>query len=144
MNCELCGKQRELVLALVENIEMKVCPDCSKFGKVLREIKEIEEEEKKFEEEEFVEGIVDDYSKIIKDKREKMGMKQEELAKKLNIKESIIHKIETGALEPSMETAKKLENFLRIKLITEYNVKYKKIGADDRAMTLGDLIGNKK
>ena len=144
MNCELCGKQRELVLALVENIEMKVCSDCSKFGKVLREIKEIEEEEKKFEEEEFVEGIVDDYSKIIKDKREKMGMKQEELAKKLNIKESIIHKIETGALEPSMETAKKLENFLRIKLITEYNVKYKKIGTDDRAMTLGDLIGNKK
>ena len=144
MNCELCGKQRELVLTLAENIKMKVCTDCSKFGKVLREIKEIEEEEKKFEEEEFVEGIVDDYSKIIKDKREKMGMKQEELAKKLNIKESIIHKIETGALEPSMETAKKLENFLRIKLITEYNVKYKKIGTDDRTMTLGDLIGNKK
>ena len=144
MNCELCGKQRELVLALVENIEMKVCSDCSKFGKVLREIKEIEEEEKKFEEEEFVEGIVDDYSKIIKEKREKMGMKQEDLAKKLNIKESIIHKIETGVLEPSMEIVKKLENFLRIKLITEYNVKYKKIGTDDKVMTLGDLIGNKK
>lgn len=144
MNCELCGKQRELVLALVENIEMKVCSDCSKFGKVLREIKEIEEEEKKPEEEEFVEGIVDDYSKIIKDKREKMGMKQDELAKKLNIKESVIHKIETGILEPNMETARKLENFLRIKLITEYNVKYKKIGTYDKAMTLGDLIGNKK
>lgn len=144
MNCELCGKQRELVLALVENTEMKLCPDCSKFGKVLREIKEVKEEEKKFEEEEFVEGIVEDYSKIIKDKREKMGMKQDELAKKLNMKESIIHKIETGSVEPNIETARKLENFLRIKLITEYNVKYKKIGTNDKAMTLGDLIGNKK
>lgn len=144
MNCELCGKQRELVLALVENSEMKVCSDCSRFGKVLREIEEIKEEEKKFEEEEFVEGIVEDYSKIIKEKREKMGMKQDEFAKRLNIKESIIHKIETGVLEPSIEIARKLENFLRIKLITEYNVRYKKIGTDGKVMTLGDLIGNKK
>ena len=143
MNCELCGKQRELVLALVENSEMKLCSDCSRFGKVLREIKEVEEE-KKFEEEEFVEGIVEDYFKIIKDKREKMGLKQEELAKKLNIKESIIHKIETGSVELSIEIARKLENFLRIKLITEYNVKYRKIGTNDKVMTLGDLIGNKK
>ena len=144
MNCELCGKRKELVLALVENSEMKVCSDCAKFGKVLREIKEVEEEEKKVEEEEFVEGIVEDYSKLIKDKREKMGLKQEELAKKLNLKESIIHKIEIGDLEPSIELSKRLENFLRIKLITEYNVKYKKIGVNDRVMTLGDLIGNKK
>lgn len=144
MNCELCGKQRELVLALVENIQMKVCSDCSKFGKILREIKEMDEEEKKFEEEELVEGIVEDYFKIIKDKREKMGMKQDEFAKKLNIKESVVRKIETGSIEPSIETAKKIENFLRIKLITEYNVKYKKIGTNDKAMTLGDLIGNKK
>ena len=144
MNCELCGKQRELVLALVENIEMKVCSDCSKFGKVLRDIKEAEEEKKIEEEEELVDGIVEDYSKIIKDKREKMGMKQEELAKKLNIKESIIHKIETGVLEPNSELAKRLENFLRIKLITQYNVKYRKIGVSDKVMTLGDLIGNKK
>lgn len=144
MNCELCGKQRELVLALVENSEMKVCSDCAKFGKVLREIKEVEKEEKKVDEEEFVEGIVEDYSKLIKDKREKMGLKQEELAKKLNLKESIIHKIEIGDLEPSIELSKRLENFLRIKLITEYNIKYKKIGVNDRVMTLGDLIGNKK
>ena len=144
MNCELCGKRKELVLALVENSEMKVCSDCAKFGKVLREIKEVEEEEKKVEEEEFVEGIVEDYSKLIKDKREKMGLKQEELARKLNLKESIIHKIETGSIEPSIETARKFENFLRIKLITEYNVKYRKIGTNDKVMTLGDLIGNKK
>ena len=144
MNCELCGKRKELVLALVENSEMKVCSDCAKFGKVLREIKEVEEEEKKVEEEEFVEGIVEDYSKLIKDKREKMGLKQEELARKLNLKESIIHKIETGSIEPSIETARKFENFLRIKLIIEYNIKYKKIGVNDKVMTLGDLIGNKK
>ena len=144
MNCELCGKGRELALVLVENSEMKVCSDCAKFGKVLREIKEVEEEEKKVEEEEFVEGIVEDYSKLIKDKREKMGLKQEELARKLNLKESIIHKIETGSIEPSIETARKFENFLRIKLIIEYNIKYKKIGVNDKVMTLGDLIGNKK
>lgn len=145
MNCELCGKEGNLVIALVEGIQMKVCPNCSKYGKILDEVKPIaKKEKKKINEEEYVEGIVEDYAKLIKNKREELGLKQEELAKKINERESVIHKIENGSLEPSVKLAKKLERFLKIKLIKEYSVKYKKIGNESKLLTIGDLIGNKK
>src|SRR4030042_5714553 len=109
MNCEICGRERNLVIALIEGSQMKVCSDCGRYGKVLNEIKTVKKEKKKVEEEEYVEGIVEDYAKLIKDKREKLGLKQEEIAKKINEKESVIHKIENGSLEPSIALAKKLE-----------------------------------
>ena len=47
---------------------------------------------------EILQVIVDDYAEKIKNAREKLGLKQKDFAKKINLKESLIHKIETVLL----------------------------------------------
>jgi putative transcription factor len=145
INCDLCGKiEYNLKRALIEEVELNVCPSCSKFGKVLGPVKKdvIKQPAKDIEFKEVkIELIVEDYSDIIKKRRESMRLTQKDFANKLNEKESTIHKIETGTLEPSLALAKKLEKILNIKLIEEHEEKHviykrKKI----EGFTLGDFI----
>ena len=62
---------------------------------------------------------------------------QEELGKKLNEKMSIIKKIENEELEPGLVLAKKLENFLSVKLVNEDRGE---IDFKDKKLTVGDLL----
>src|SRR3989344_9054884 len=108
MNCEICGSEGNLFKTLIEDSELNVCKECSRFGKVISAV-EIETEKQRkeyrvttFPDKEIVQVIVPDYSEIIKKKREELGLKQEEFAKKINEKESLIHKIETGQFEPGI------------------------------------------
>ena len=120
INCDLCGKVHEgLIRTAIESAELNVCPDCVKFGKALAPLRGRAQQSspKKAEvKEEKVKLLVEDYGKAIKNKRQSMGLSQKDFAAKLNEKESVIHKIETGALEPSFELAEKLEKILGIKL----------------------------
>ena len=89
----------------------------------------------------MIQIITPDYSELIKKKREKLGLKQEELAKKIAEKESIIHKIESGQFEPSVELARKLEKFLNIKLIEQHEEVKVSLGKKgEGAATLGDVV----
>ena len=144
INCELCGKIDEnLNRALIEGVELNVCTDCSKFGKILAPIKvfsqkKCHEQEKK---EEKVELVVENYADIIRKKRESMGLTQKDFASKINEKESVVHKIEIGTFEPSLSLAKNLEKILNMKLIEEHLEKHevpKKKRVD--SFTLGDFI----
>ena len=150
MQCEMCGKDSELFRALVEGTEMNVCRECTSFGKVLKKIVPPSVEKKKIqikveEEPEIVQMIAHDYASIVKKARESAGLKQEELAKKLNEKESIIHKIETGHYKPNLAVARKLEKFLNIKLVEEHKVeKTEKTSSDSGSVTIGDLLKLKK
>jgi len=151
MQCDLCGAETEnLFRAIVEGTELNVCKDCAKYGKVI-EKKPIKEETKKQltktiePEKEIIQVIVPDFAQRIKKKRESLGLKQKEFAKKISEKESLIHNIETGSFEPSISLAKKLERFLKIKLIEEYEEEHKK-GSKTKTggFTVGDLIKVKK
>ena len=116
MNCELCGKNSELFKTKIEGTIVDVCEKCSKFGEIIERI--IEEKNKivkKRVKEEIIEEIRNGYGLIIKNARERLGLKQEELAKKINEKESVIHKLENELIEPSLKLAEKLERFLKIK-----------------------------
>ena len=151
INCDLCGKIEDgLNRALIEMVELNVCSACSKFGKVLEPVHRLspKEQHKQFqkkmqiqEKEEKVELLIEDYAETIKKKRESLGLTQKEFAKNLNEKESTMHKIETGALEPSLELAKKLEKVLGIKLIEEHLERHEifKRGKEE-GFTLGDFI----
>ena len=151
MNCDMCGKESKLMVALVEGTEMNVCSQCAKFGKIIRRVKEpviekknaaVKEEEP---EEEAIQVIVNDYAKIIKDKREQRGMKQEDFAKKINEKESLIHNIESRRFKPGIKLAEKIEKFLGIKLIEEYKEEHiVKKTEPGEGMTIGDMINLSK
>ncbi len=149
----MCGSEESLFRTKIEGSELKVCNKCSKYGKVLGPVK-IEIEEKKVqmiekavveEEPEVVEMIVPDFNIIIREKREKLGLNQEEFAKKINEKASIVHKMERGEFKPSLEMAKRLEHLLGVKLIEEYEEEHSKIQAgESKGLTIGDLIKFKK
>ena len=154
INCDLCGRVEEnLSRALIEGVELNVCRDCSRFGKVLAPIKRYSPKEQhkmlqrvqEAPKEEKMEILVENYADLIKRKRESMDLSQKDFALKLNEKESTIHHIETGTFEPSLENAKKLEKFLGIKLIELHKEgihlpKAKK----SEGFTLGDFIKVKK
>jgi putative transcription factor len=145
----MCGAQAKLFRAMIEGTQMDVCRDCSKFGKVIAEVKEEPKKEKPKKEEvparELIQVIVEDYAEKIKKGREKLGLKQEEFARKLNEKESLIQKIETGSFEPSISLARKLEKILKIRLVEQHEeVRQKGTATKDETFTIGDFIKVKR
>lgn len=83
----MCGSEGKLYQAVIEDAELNVCHECSKFGKVIGVVKqnEVDKEVLKVSKEpkiEIMEIIVQDYAEKIRKKRESLGLKQEELAKK--------------------------------------------------------------
>ena len=152
MNCDLCGKVDEkLNRVLIEGVELSVCADCSKFGKVLAPVKRYTPKEqhmmaqKPEAKEEKIELIAENYAEIIKKKRESMGLSQKDFAVRLNEKESTVHHIETGTLEPSMSLAKKLEKILGVKIIEEHEERHESMKKGrEEGFTLGDFIKVKK
>ena len=147
----MCGTDTELVLAEVEAVELKLCANCIKFGKVKsrsgnnyypqRHSTKIAKPSMEFR-------IVSDYFSIIKSAREKRNLNQEDFSKLIQEKESILQKWESGALKPSIESAKRLERILNIILIqkeeddTETEKQPNKRNSD--IFTLGDFIKIKK
>lgn len=154
MNCDMCGKEARLFKTDVEGSILNLCGGCSRFGKVISAIKVKEKTARKKEkeiklgkvrEEEIMLTIVPGYGEIIKKKREQLGIKQEDFAKKINEKSSLIHKIEVNQFEPPIGLARKIERFLHIKLIEQQELK---LGALSKTkgehFTIGDFINIRK
>ncbi len=150
MNCELCGKECELLRVVVENTELNVCESCSCFGKVIGRARPVVQEERrkviaKRQEKEAVELIVPDFGPMVKAAREKKGLKQEEVARLISEKASLLHNIETGKHEPGIELARKLERFFKIKLVEQQeDIIEQKKARKDGEITLGDFVKVKK
>ncbi len=154
MQCELCGKKIEdPYIIILEGTEVKVCKDCSSFGKIKKKPKSLEKkpfkrrvkvEEPKVE---IIEEIVSDYDKKIKNAILKSNQKLEVLSKKLNMKESSLRAFETRHRKPSIEEAKKLEKFFKIKLVETIELGKQKVplkSEENKTLTIGDLIKIKK
>ncbi|MDR5672102.1 putative transcription factor, MBF1-like protein [Halalkaliarchaeum sp. AArc-CO] len=85
-----------------------------------------------------------DYDDRIRNARESTGMSQEELAKKLNEKASLIRKLERGDILPSDDVQKKLERELEISLLEGEDVEDSEWSSDSTGtMTLGDVVKRK-
>ncbi len=155
MICEMCGEERfHLYKAIVEGTLLSVCERCKKFGEVIsvekpkiREEKKPKKPQPKFVDEETQEVIIDDFSKIVKEARERRELTQEDLAKAIAEKESVIQKVESNQMVPSIKLARKLEQFLRITLIEEFDPSkkpVKELNLKDESLTIGDMIRLKK
>ena len=157
MICELCGRDvPHLKKVIIEGVVLNVCDECAKFGteikgnKIPKDVKYLPPEiireriEKKrrrrdrgLEEEEV---LADDYPQRIRKAREKMNLTQDELAKKILEKKTVISKIERGEMKPDEKLIKKLEKVLNIKLKEKVSNVYMREDKKVRGMTLGDLI----
>lgn len=154
MNCDICGRKGEIYRAVIEDAQMNVCQSCGSFGKLLEKIYSIKKVGKekvtlaeKMNVPEEMELVVENFSDVIKSTREKGGMTQKEFAKKINEKESVVHKIETGNIKPSITMARKLEKILKVKLIEEYEESHDKgeaSGSKNNYLTIGDFIKVRK
>ncbi|MBN2421700.1 TIGR00270 family protein [Candidatus Woesearchaeota archaeon] len=141
----MCGKIAErLYCCLIEGSELNVCENCARFGKIIKKpIKNIIKKKVITKpEKEIIQIVKEDYAAIIRSKREKLGLKQKEFAVKLSEKESLIQKIETSQIKPSLKLAKKLERFLNVELIEQIELKPETNSSDKNPgkLTIGDMI----
>ncbi len=166
--CELCGKEAgKLVRARVENATLLLGPECVRFGKPVempsrriqtgtlqprplrtagphQTVRPAKPKTARSDgQDPLGEGageIAQDYSRRILGARNALGLKQEELAAKLNEKKSVIRDLESGKLAPSDALVRKLEKQLKIKLIDNTKYDYKLPAQKKRELTLGDFL----
>lgn len=152
MNCEICGKDLKGsgFKIIVEGTELTVCASCKRYGseKVSTAsqsgAKRVVIKKKKVSTDiEFKDELVDNYSQIIRQEREKRGWSQEQLAKKIQEKESLIKKIENAEITPDPEVVEKLEKLFGVKL-REIVPVVKLEKKSMTAPTLGDIVVLKK
>ncbi len=154
VDCDMCGKKGiSPIKVKIEGTVMTVCSNCAKYGERLADpktmvnnfnsnrprFKKTNPDENKF--------ITKDFARLVKEARERKGLKQEDVAKQLNEKESIIHKVESNHFKPSFRLARKLEHFYHIKLIEEYKTGLTKDVEEsterrDSTLTMEELVLN--
>ncbi len=159
--CDMCGREGPTNKAIVEGSMMNICNKCSKFGNVVEvyrpplEVKEYKKERfipaqtpVKKQEPKPIMMVVPDYASRVRAAREKALLSQEELAKAIAEKESVIQKIEASQFEPPFSLARKLELFLKVELVEELKKddsdKPKNFDIKNNALTIGDLIKFRK
>ncbi|HEC56696.1 MAG TPA: TIGR00270 family protein [Candidatus Syntrophoarchaeum butanivorans] len=154
MQCEMCGSEiiGKSYRILIEGSELTVCANCLRYGTVLDEegskrIFSGMKDKKKGRRsifDEIVDELVLDYGTKVRKAREEKGWSCEELAKRINERESLIKKVEREDIRPDDALRRKLESVLSIKLtegIEEANPRRKRV---ERRLTLGDIVSLKR
>ncbi len=144
--CEMCGSYSELKPIIIDGAELLVCRSCQRYGKpvtppptqkpkpstlgfaiskpsptkkvIYRPVPSKKPKRtitRRTPDESLT--IDPEYSNIIMQARMKRGWSRQQLARKINERESVLARIETGKLVPSDDIARKLEHELGIKLL---------------------------
>jgi putative transcription factor len=168
LRCEVCGRKilGSPFRVVIEGAKLTVCGECSKHGKVIWE----EEPKPKLQAPrqasaptqvkiqirkpaetrmDTTQELVEGFDLKIRQAREKMGLSQEELGKRINEKVSLLRKIETGKIKPDDVLSAKLERILKIKLLVPFSEEKTPQAAvskqTSRELTFGDIAQmNKK
>jgi len=149
MNCEICGREikGKGFKIVVEGSEVTVCSFCRQYGTEKKPSvasqpgarRVVLKKKRGSTKIEFTEELVENFHVIIRREREKRGWSQEQLAKKIQEKESLIKKIENAEITPEPEVVEKLEKLFNIKLreqVPEIKVEKSK----SLVPTLGDIV----
>ncbi|MEM2050866.1 MAG: multiprotein bridging factor aMBF1 [Thermoproteota archaeon] len=170
MVCEICGARApKLRRAVIEGSVMNVCPDCfntltkktpveNRFTKpggtlVKKPVPAKPVTVKRVERKAPVENVslaesvelVNNYRELIKSRRRELGWSEEDLGEKTGLKTSLIKKIESGKITPSVVDVRKIEDALKIKLLTSSKqeeaapVKHL-VKSSSSTLTLGDIL----
>ena len=158
LNCDICGREitNQAFKVMVEGAKMLVCGRCQRLGKPY-------EEEEQTPKRPLPRGtvgprviqrrapdlprgmdetdIVEDCADRVRRQRMKLGLSQDQLAKRVKEKLSVIQKIEIGKMAPDTRLCRALEHELKIKLL----VPHKELSdvpktAAPAEVTLGDIM----
>ncbi len=158
--CPICGGKiwGRGQKVLIEGAKITVCQSCAQYGvkiknepitngKVKQNYAKPKSPAKKKEyNREIDDGleIVSDYGTRIRDARNSRGLNQDQFAQKLNEKPSLLRRIETGKVEPTIKLAKKIEQVYEITLVKkvdeiEPSITQNKYMKKSSSSSLGDI-----
>ena len=155
MPCDMCSGPNAIFKVEVEGSRLTICEKCSRFGNLLGRVQVAQKPVKTSlnspilpqKKTETIQVIKSDYSASLRKARDKLGITQEELAKRLMEKESVLHKIESGHMKPDLVLARKLEKALKVELVEQVEVEAGGLSPEKKVkgegLTLGDLISLK-
>jgi putative transcription factor len=85
--------------------------------------------------------VSDNFSELVRKHRMKLGLSQEDLAKRVKEKLSVIQKIETGKMAPDSRLCRELEHELKVKILVprKETIEVPKSAAP-KEVTLGDIM----
>ena len=159
MNCDICGKTivGPAFKVKVEGAKMVVCRNCQALGKPYQEDRIVSRPQPSFarpirqpwvhatrptelpkELEEL--DIAENFSDLVRRRRMKLGWSQEDLARKLKEKLSVIQKIETGKVTPNTQLCRQLQHELKIKLLVPRTETPPPKTTTPVEVTLGDIV----
>jgi putative transcription factor len=164
VNCEVCGREirGEPKRVVIDGVKMIVCPICapmgtyywdplssprgeSKFKPALKPPSRVFSKPRKPEAKlrDWVESFepVEEVSSLVRKARIQQGLTQEDLAKRAKEKLSVIQKIESGKMKPTVPLCRTLEHVLRIKLLkkVEGEEPLASFKVEKTELTLGDV-----
>lgn len=114
MDCEVCGKRiiGKPYRVSIEGVVVSACERCSSLGYRLREVDRAAAAGELFD----MPELVEEYPKLIRQARERLGLRQEELARRLLERASVVKKLEAGDLRPDERLIRKLQRVLNVRL----------------------------
>ncbi|MFC7199593.1 multiprotein bridging factor aMBF1 [Halospeciosus flavus] len=172
VQCEMCGAETSDPKTIkVEGAELDVCSDCTDFGTQVKTGDSSSSSSTKYSTSsssnsssksggsggssgsskrrrrdmfDEMEEIASDYDERIRNAREAEGLSQEELAKDLSEKASLVRKLERGEMLPTDDVQQKLEKRLGISLTESTDGDDEWSGGDSEGgLTLGDVVKRK-
>ena len=158
MKCEMCGKEASLRKTKVEGAVLKLCKECQQTGKVMGSSGKSssssgkssggrKSRKKRRKPREQQKHLVRDFDDRVKQTRESKDITIEDLADKMKVKESVVHRIESGKLKPDEKLSKKIKKFLGIDLYrqeSELDYESETTSKKTSKNTIGDIAKVKK
>jgi len=128
MECDVCGKREASFIIQIEGAKVAACKGCAYHGKIIISLDDdgAAAPVREFKSQigrgvprslQMEEDLVEDYGKIVRKAREARGLKIDEFARGINEMASYIDKIENERTRPPIETAKKLEKALKVRIL---------------------------
>ncbi len=156
MKCEVCGEEDDLKKTNVEGAVLQLCEDCQETGEVVesssstgssRSGSRKKSSRKRRKPKQQQKHLVRDFDSKVKQAREDRDWTVEDLADRLKVKESIVHRIESGKLKPDQDLAKKLRKTLDVELYERASeADYESMRSDSAGgeATIGDVAKVRK
>jgi len=157
LNCDICGREivGQAFKVKVEGAKLMVCRNCQGLGKPYQEdplpraprptgfvrlARSLERRPTELPKEIQELDVAENFSELVRKRRMKLGWSQEDLAKKVKEKLSVIQKVETGKITPDTQLCRQLQHELKIKLLVPRKETPAPKTSTPAEVTLGDIV----